>query len=151
MDVAFIGEERIAMVAHTMEIDPEDIEAGDDERRKRHHCRVVVYIEEVGTRRHDSDGAEDKHHACCQCSGVAHEYLFLLVGIAEDVVVEEREKRALSSGGGYEREDIFPTLEEYYRVEDEGYRAQAGCKAVDAVDKIDGVDHVDHNKGREQA
>lgn len=77
MDMAFIGEERIAPVADAVEIDAEDVETRNYEGRERNDGRIVVDSEGIRLRTHHSYGTEDKHHSGGERARVAHKNLFL--------------------------------------------------------------------------
>ena len=135
------------MLAYAQGVDAEHVEAGDDQRREGQHGGLEVYDVTHGCGVElDAEDAEDE--ADGQRPRVAHEYLGVLVDVAEDVEVEEGDQHAERG----EREDgqvVAAQVEERDAVYGRGYGAEARGQAVDAVYEVDGVDEEHYDDGGE--
>lgn len=90
VDMVLVGQERVFPVAHPVQIDPHDIEARDEQRRIREDKQIRETVRDVRCGTLEKLQAQHtKYHAGCKAAGVTHEYLFLLIGIAEYIIVEE--------------------------------------------------------------
>lgn len=99
----------------------------------------------VGAEVEHRHGEKGEDGADGERAGVAHEYLRMVGGVAEDVVVEEWHEGA-ECGSGEHRVDVFSCLIEDIAVIGEGDGAESGGETVDAVDEVDGIDHEDCQK-----
>ena len=90
VDMVLVGQERVFPVAHPVQIDPHDIQARDEQRRICEDQQIRETFRDTCWRTsEDFQAQHTKYHAGCKAAGVTHEYLFLPVGIAEYIVVEE--------------------------------------------------------------
>lgn len=97
VDVVAVGHKGVAAVADAVEIDAHYVEARHYEGRKGKHERVrhIRVGQRHEEREFEAEETDDETYR--EASGVAHEDFFLVVGVAEHVVVEKRHEDA---GGG---------------------------------------------------
>ena len=86
-----------------------------------------------------------EHHADGQTARVAHEDFPSMLGVPENIVIEERHQHAQC---GERQHSIYILVkhEESQSVKQAGNTAQTGSQPVDAVDQIDGIDDEDHDQ-----
>ena len=143
MDMVFVRQERIAAVAHPVQVDPHYVAAGDEQgREKADHEERVVDTAFRRFQRQQFETEESEHHADGKAACVAHEDLPLFFGVAEYIIIIEGDEYAQCG----EREhgiDVLPAMEEHDSVDQQGDAAQTGSQTVDAVDEVDGIDQED--------
>lgn len=149
MDVVAVGHEGVAAVADAVEVDAHDVEARHDERCEGEHERVGQM--RVGERHEEGEleAQEADDEADGEAAGVAHEDFFLTVGVAENVVVEERHQHACG-GEGNHRVELVADEKEPHAVKDESHAGQTRGESVDAVDEVYCVDYRHDNQHRER-
>ncbi len=138
--VVLVGQEGVVAGADSGHVHAHHVEAWHHQRAHGHHQHV--HARQLRGRGHlhhleaqDAEDDADRERAC-----VAHEYLLLLLGVAEDVVVEERQQHT-QGGEAQDRVEVLAAEVEGHAVDYHGHRAQARGQAVDAVDQVDGVDY----------
>lgn len=152
MDVALVRQERALTVPYPVDEYPHHVHARNHQRAERQEERM--HAREARVRRRDvhlrhpkAQGAEDD--ADRQGTRVAHEYLLLLLGLAEHVVVEERYDRA-QRRERQQGESVLPHLEEDAPVIAKSDPAEAGRQSVDAVYQVHRVDDEYNQQNRQR-
>ena len=148
VDVVLVGEEGVAAVAHTVEIYPHHIKARHEQRGERQDEGVDMVGRTADGKTRYADAQETEHDADGEAAGVAHEYLAPFLRLAEHIIIIERHEHP-KGGEGKHGIDIQMIPDEGNAIEQEGYAAQAGGKAVDAVDEVDGVDDEHRDEDRD--
>ena len=69
---------------------------------------------------------------------IAHEYLVLRLGTAEDIIIEKRNDYA-EGGKSYDTESSIAIERGKDAKEGESYHAQARSQSVHTIDEVDGV------------
>lgn len=131
------------MRLESVQVYPYHVKAGYQQRGKRYDRWIYAACECVDPA--DADAHHTQEEPDRQCPRVAHEYLFVSLGVAEYIVDIEGHKRAEcrdGKGGEY----IQPRTEEDEGVEGTGYRAEPGGESVDTVNEVYGIDYEYHQQ-----
>ena len=86
-----------------------------------------------------------EHHADGQAARVAHEDFPTVLGISENIVIEERHQHAQC---GERQHGIYILVkhEESQTVKQAGDTAQPGSQPVNAVDQVNSIDDENHDQ-----
>ena len=156
MNVRLVGHEGAAAAAHATQHHAQHVEAGHHEECEAQHQGVrlaadahgrgVVGLRAVHAEPYSGKAQHKAHHLR---AGVAHEYLAVLLRVAEHVEVEEGHQRAQhggADGGGH----VEAVGVEHAGQEEQGHDAQPRGQTVDAVDEVDGVDDEHQHEHRQR-
>ena len=147
MNVAFVRQERVAVLPKAVEIHADHVQARYHQRGEcnRRHVRTSCDIFHLAGP--EAQHAQNEAHG--QGARVPHEDLAVLLRVSEHIVIEERDQRTQRC----ERQhpvQVQSAAEEDYPVKRAGDGAQPRGKAVDAVDQIDRVGDVHRQYRRQQ-
>ena len=128
--------------------DPEDIEGGDHEQGCGEQYRIFLISHDVRIVHAEFDKQDTENIAEGQAARVAHENLAVILRLAPDVVIEERNQYPHQSGDENAVDPYLLTEEDIVKT-GQGDEHQAGGQAVDTVNQIDGIHREDQDADRQ--
>ena len=147
VDVVFVGHKGVATIAYAMGEDANDVETWHHEWRKGYDKGIIRPHNATHGDGEQFDAQKAEHDADGERPGVAHKDFFLLLGVAEDVVVEKWHDDAECHEGDEGIGELMEMIEDDTIIET-SHGTEPRGESVDAVDEVDGVgDEDDEHDG----
>ena len=149
VDMGLVRQEGTLVPADTAQHHPQHVEAGNHQHGEGHHQRLRNVAHAHHAVHAETDGNDSKQQTDGETAAVAHENLAPVLGLTEDVEIEEHGQRA-QRGRRYHGGHFVETQHKEAAKEEKSHHAQARRQAVDAVNQVDGIDDEDDEQHRQR-
>ena len=149
VDMRLVRQEGTLVPADTAQHHPQHVEAGNHQHGEGHHQRLRNVAHAHYAVHAETDGNDRKNQTNGETAAVAHENLAPVLGLTEDVEIEEHGQRAQRCRRYHGGHLVEPQHKEAAK-EEKSHHAQARRQAVDAVNQVDGIDDEDDEQHRQR-